>query len=115
MEYFKIEGGVIVNHIVASQEFINSQEGIYVQAQEGYGVDDTYDGTSFNKYVPEITDEDVAAKRASATRWRNKQLAYTDTRSIVTDDPQHDAVIAYRQALRDWPSTSDFPETKPTL
>ena len=92
MDYFKIEGGVIVNHIVASQEFINSQEGIYVQAQEGYGIDDTYDGTSFHKYVPEITDEDIADERASAIRWRNKRLAYTDARSIITDDPQHDAV-----------------------
>lgn len=115
MEYFKIEDGVIVNHIVASQEFVNSQEGIYVQAQEGYGIDDTYNGTSFFKHVPEVTTEDIATERANAVRWRNKQLAYTDTRSIVTDDPQHDAVIAYRQVLRDWPSTSDFPETKPTL
>lgn len=115
MEYFKIEDGVVTNHIVASQEFIDSQEGVYVQVQEGYGIGDTYDGTSFNKYVPEITDEDIAIERANAIRWRNKQLAYTDTRAIVTDDPQHDAVITYRQALRDWPSTSDFPNTRPVL
>ena len=33
----------------------------------------------------------------------------------LTDHPDHAATLAYRVALRDWPSTSDFPDTKPTL
>tara|TARA_R110002167_G_scaffold292598_3_gene497238 strand:+ start:96 stop:443 length:348 start_codon:yes stop_codon:yes gene_type:complete len=115
MEYFKIESGVIVNHVVASYEFINSQEGIYIQAQEGYGINDTYDGTSFHKYVPEITDEDIATQRASAIRWRNKELKATDYIVPIVDHSSHEAILAYRVLLRDWTLTEDFPATKPTI
>lgn len=115
MKYFKIENGVIVNNIVASVEFVNTLEGTYVESEEGFGIGDYYNGTSFSKYVPEITEDNTALAREKAIMWRNKELTYTDSRSIVTDDPQHDAVIAYRAALRDWPSTNTFPDTKPTL
>jgi hypothetical protein len=37
------------------------------------------------------------------------------TYANLTDHPDHAATLAYRVALRDWPSTSDFPDTKPTL
>ena len=30
------------------------------------------------------------------------------------DHPKHDAWKAWRTALRDWPTTSEFPDTKPT-
>jgi len=33
----------------------------------------------------------------------------------VTDHPEHTAIMAYRVALRNWPATDDFPETKPTI
>ena len=50
-----------------------------------------------------------------AKLWRNEELNKTDYIVPLTDHPDHAATLAYRQALRDWPSTSDFPETKPTL
>jgi hypothetical protein len=31
------------------------------------------------------------------------------------DHPKHAAYVTYRQKLRDWPSTADFPKTRPTL
>jgi len=33
----------------------------------------------------------------------------------LTDHSDHAATLAYRALLRDWPSTSDFPDTKPTI
>jgi len=33
----------------------------------------------------------------------------------IPDHPQFEAYKTYRVKLRDWPSTSDFPDTKPTL
>lgn len=53
--------------------------------------------------------------RAEARRWRDQELQATDWIVPVTDHPQHAAYMAYRQALRDWPSTADFPDTRPEL
>jgi hypothetical protein len=47
--------------------------------------------------------------------WRDSALASTDYIVPLTDHPNHAATLAYRALLRDWPSTSDFPDTKPTL
>ena len=47
--------------------------------------------------------------------WRNSELASTDQASQTPDWPNRDNILLYRTALRDWPSTSDFPATKPTL
>ena len=50
-----------------------------------------------------------------ARRWRDQELIATDTASQTPDWPNRDNILTYRAALRDWPSTSDFPATKPTL
>ena len=50
-----------------------------------------------------------------AKSWRDQELQATDWIVPVTDHPQHAAYMAYRQALRDWPSTADFPTTRPEL
>ena len=64
-------------------------------------------------YVPEEpTPEEIAQE---AREWRNAELKATDYIVPLTDHPQHAAYITYRAALRDWPSTADFPDTKPTL
>ena len=47
--------------------------------------------------------------------WRNRELARTDTLMLLPDYPDKEALTTYRQALRDWPSTADFPDTKPVL
>ena len=58
------------------------------------------------------TEEDI---KAEARGWRDAELKNTDWVFPLTDHPQHAAYKAYRQELRDWPSTADFPATKPTL
>ena len=50
-----------------------------------------------------------------ARQWRDRELQETDTASQTPDWPNRDNIILYRAALRAWPSTSDFPDTKPTL
>ena len=116
MEQFKIENGIVVDAIVASAEFTNTLEGTYIESQKGFGIGDAYDGTSLTKVNTGPTEEEIAIQiKEQAKEWRNFELEKTDSRSAVSDDPQHDAIIVYRQALRDWPTTSDFPNTKPTL
>ena len=63
------------------------------------------------EYVP--TAEEIAA---DARAWRDSQLQATDGIPAITDHPERSAYLTYRTALRDWPSTSEFPSgTKPTL
>lgn len=90
--YDKIENGVIVNSIVASAEEVAA-----------------LDGTWELRVVTPLTAEETG--RA----WRNGELRSTDWIVSITDHPQRSSYLTYRANLRDWPSTSDFPNTKPTL
>ena len=59
--------------------------------------------------VPALTAEQ------EARRWRDQELTATDIASQTPDWPNRDNIITYRATLRAWPSTADFPDTKPTL
>ena len=72
----------------------------------------TKDGGSYDQIVVTKTDGQV---RGDARSWRNTELLATDYIVPLTDHPQRDAYMTYRQNLRDWPSTSNFPDTKPTV
>lgn len=50
-----------------------------------------------------------------ALAWRDQQLMDTDWTVLEEDHPDYQEYIIYRQALRDWPLTADFPETRPVL
>ena len=50
-----------------------------------------------------------------AIQWRDAELKGTDWIVPITDHPQHSSYIPYRQALRDWPSSVDFPTIRPIL
>ena len=64
-------------------------------------------------YSPYVeTQEDREEK---ARNWRNQELFRTDYIVPLTDYPTHSATLVYRQALRDWTDTSDFPDTKPII
>lgn len=83
---------------------------------EGDWIRDTYDNGAvvehqFHEPIV-MSDED---KKAEAKQWRDGELGATDIISLITDHPDHAAYKTYRQKLRDWPTTSDFPETRPTL
>ena len=60
----------------------------------------------------ETTDEE---KKRTERKWRDAELKDSDWIVPTTDHPQHAAYITYRKALRDWPSTADFPSKKPVL
>lgn len=52
-------------------------------------------------------------KKADAREWRDSELERTDIFATVSDYPHTTELTAYRTALRDWPSTDDFPDTRP--
>ena len=59
--------------------------------------------------------EDLITPEQKARTWRDAELTRTDIAATVSDYPNADAYIAYRQSLRSWPSTSDFPNIRPEL
>lgn len=50
-----------------------------------------------------------------AKAWRDSELSRTDSLMLLPDYPYKEQLTAYRQVLRDWPSTTDFPDTRPEL
>ena len=70
-----------------------------IRALESHVKELTKDGGSYDQIVVTKTDGQVRG----------------DYIVPLTDHPQRDAYMTYRQSLRDWPSTSNFPDTKPTV
>lgn len=73
------------------------------------------DSASGNIVEKEFHPIEASSEEEIAREWRNSELLSSDWIVPVTDHPQHAAYKTYRTKLRDWPSTSDFPDTKPTL
>ena len=110
--YFEIQDGIINNiyDVENPQPDIGhnglNNEGVTWLLHSGdFKAGDLYDGTSLS-YGPETL--------AEAKEWRNNELQATDFIVPLTDYPNHAAWLTYRQELRDWTTTDDFPETKPT-
>ena len=59
--------------------------------------------------------EDLITPEQKARTWRDNELARTDIAATVSDYPNAEAYITYREALRQWPSTDSFPATRPEL
>jgi len=82
--------GNIVNTIIADLSFVEANYDFYEEYQE-----------------PALPVEE------EAKLWRNEELSRTDSIVTFTDRPDHTKYVAYRQILRDWPETADFPDTRP--
>jgi len=96
MKYIiKDADGNITNTIVADAEFVEANFEHY------------------ELYVAPTPVEPTAEEEGRM--WRDSELGSTDYIVPLSDHPQRDAYIAYRTALRNWPSTEDFPATRPTL
>ena len=96
MKYkIKDADGNVTNTIKASAEFVEANFEHY------------------ELYVEPTVEAPTVAEEAR--QWRDAELARTDIAATVSDYPNAAAIITYRAALRDWPSTEDFPETRPTL
>jgi len=67
----------------------------------------------YEAFVP--AEAPILTAEQEAREWRDIELQSTDTASQTPDWPNRDNIIIYRAALRAWPSTSDFPDTKPIL
>ena len=62
-----------------------------------------------------VIQADHVSPTSAAIFWRNDELARTDIAATVSDFPNATNILAYRVLLRDWPSTEDFPDTRPVI
>jgi len=62
--------------------------------------------------IEQVTQAELEIKQRA---WRDKELKSTDWIIPITDHPERDSYLTYRTNLRNWPSTDDFPATRPTL
>ena len=69
----------------------------------------------FEPHDPPVLPSASEILKIEGRQWRDGQLGSSDWIIPLTDHPHHAAYITYRKALRDWPSTANFPDTKPTL
>jgi hypothetical protein len=70
-------------------------------------IGDTYENGTFKKR--DISQNEIERQ------WRDEELVRTDHFVALPDYPKKTQLIAYRQALRDWPESADFPDKKPVL
>lgn len=83
----------------------------FIEAEESYVIANYESYTKVSQPALEVVPESPI----SARTWRDQELKDTDWIVSITDHSQRDDYLAYRTKLRDWPTTSDFPDTKPTL
>jgi hypothetical protein len=109
MSRIEVTKNGVINTISSSLEFAQTA----FPAKDGYSHTDVtlLDGNGVE--IPQLTPEEVRA--AEEKGWRDDELKNSDWIVPTSDHPQHTAYITYRAALRAWPSTSDFPDTKPVL
>ena len=87
--------GNVINTILADAEFVEANFEHY------------------ELYVAPTPPEPTAEE--TERMWRDSELFATDYIVPLSDHPQRDAYILYRESLRQWPSTDSFPATRPEL
>ena len=92
--------GDVVNTIEADQDFVDAH----------------HSGKHELVVPPELTESQLTEiATREARNWRNHELETTDKAANTLDWPNRDNILLYRTALRNWPSTSDFPATRPVI
>jgi hypothetical protein len=105
-----IKNSLVDNIIIATTEFGDTLAYTTVDVTSTEcGIGWSYDGTNFA--APVKSQEEIETE---ARAWRDIELQSTDFIVPLTDYPNRSAWLTYRQELRDWTATEDFPDTKPT-
>lgn len=104
--YYRIKNGIAES----KQTDINGFSGVWAEAEEGFDIGDLWNEDNGWSHPVKTTEE----LEAEARVWRDGELAATDFIVPTLDYPNHAAWLTYRQELRDWTDTEDFPDTKPT-
>ena len=116
-KYCKIKDSIVVNIIEADADF--ASENNLIAAAENAEIGGSYDGSSFTRKVA-VDNRTSEQKTEDARDERDGALKACDW-TVMPDSPLSDGKKTewqtYRQALRDIPAQSDFPNniTWPTI
>ena len=111
INYAVIAEGGVCERILGYEQTLNAVPHNYISIPTfdlSY-VGRTWSGSEWSEVVVSNPTEEEAART-----WRDKELFESDWIANLNDHPQNSDYISYRVLLRDWPSTADFPATKPT-
>jgi hypothetical protein len=112
MAWAYIKDGMVVDfvRVEPNKVFLSEYAAKFIEAPDDVDNGWTYDGTTFKAPSQPSADELVIKASAAARALRNQLLAETDW-TQVADVPQttKDKWSAYRQALRDVPQQTGFP------
>ena len=98
-----VENGIVTNTIEV--ELLDTLPNL-LDASLGGTIGDLWDGTSFSS-----PPEDIAAKEVEVRGLRNSLLTASDWTQVIDAPVNQAAWATYRQALRDIPQQSGFPQT----
>lgn len=62
-----------------------------------------------------IEESPAISAEETERKWRDSELDTTDRAAEIPDWPNRDNILLYRISLRNWPSTSAFPSTRPVI
>ena len=65
--------------------------------------------------IEQFQAKDLEELESLSRQWRDSELKATDWICAIPDHGLHASYMTYRTLLRDWPTTSAFPDTKPTI
>ena len=99
-----IDGKVSNTIIVDSLDFMPR----LIDASQGGSIGDIWDGSTFSK--PPITAEQIATEIAALRALRNAKLSQSDWTQLPNSPVDKAVWEVYRQALRDIPTQSGFPD-----
>ena len=111
-----IKEGTVHQIIVATDEHAATLPGTIIDVTDiECAIGWEYDGTNLTAPVNEEDPVEVEKTLEELQmEWRNAELRLTDHYVPITDHPDHAKILEFRQKLRDWPTTVDFPDTRPT-
>ena len=104
--YYRIKNGIAES----KQVDINGFSGVWALEEDGFGIGDLWNEDDGWSHPVKTTEE----LESEARVWRDAELRSTDFIVPLTDYPNHADWLTYRQELRDWTATEDFPNIKPT-
>ena len=101
-----LENNVCVSVKSVKEDYVLQENEILVDTLDKSVLGKTYSAGEFVYTDAQLEEQ--------ARIWRNEELEQTDTLMLLPDYPNKEALTVYRQALRDWPTTESFPDTRPT-
>ena len=107
-----IENNIVKNVVVADSSFADSLEALTVditnlpEVEKGW----IYENKNFvDPFTKLSLEEQNEIKSNQERKWRDRELKKSDWIVPLTDHPQHEEYLTYRQELRDYPQQADFP------